>query len=73
MQYLSMKNDLLEEYGIIKRADFLLWLLKQYEIDVYFNKIIYLEIEENSTLERNSFDKLMGIKELFHKVCILLN
>ena len=65
LKFLSMKNDLLEDYGIIKRADFLLWLLEQYEIDIYFNKIIYLEIEENSALERNSFDKLMNIKELF--------
>ena len=65
IQNFSMKNNLLEDYGILKRADFLLWLLEQYEIDIYFNKIIYLEIDKNVSIERNSFDKLMNIKELF--------
>ena len=61
----TMRNNLLEDYGIFKQADFLLWLLDQYEIDRYFNKIIYLEINQNVTQDKNSFDKLMNIKELF--------
>ena len=61
----SIQNNLLEDYGILKQANFMLWLLDQYEIDKYFNKIIYLEINQRILQERNSFDKLMGIKELF--------
>ena len=61
----TMRNNLLEDYVIFKQADFLLWLLDQYEIDRYFNKIIYLEINQNVTQDKNSFDKLMNIKELF--------
>ena len=61
----SIRNNLLEDYGIIKQANFMLSLLEQYEIDRYFNKIIYLEIDQKVLQERNSFDKLMGIKELF--------
>ena len=64
----SMRNNLLEDYGILKQADFMLLLLEQYEIDKYFNKIIYLEINQNISQEKNSFDKLMGIKELFQIV-----
>ena len=59
------RSNLLEDYGIFKQADFMLWLLEQYEIDRYFNKIIYLEINQNVTQDKNSFDKLMNIKELF--------
>ena len=61
----SIRNNLLEDYGIFKQADFMLWLLEQYEIDRYFNKIIYLEINKNMSQDKNSFDKLMNIKELF--------
>ena len=34
----SIRNNLLEDYGIIKQANFMLSLLEQYEIDRYFNK-----------------------------------
>ena len=65
MHKISMRSNLLEDYGIFKQADFFLWLLEQYEIDRYFNKIIYLEINQNITQDKNSFDRLMSIKELF--------
>ena len=61
----TMRMNILEEYGIFKQSDFMLWLLEQYEIDKYFNNIIYLEINPDNSSDNNSFDKLMNIKNLF--------
>ena len=66
--HFSMQNNLLEDYGIFKQADFMLWLLDQYEIDKYLNKIIYLEINMDLAQDKNSYEKLMNIKELFQTI-----
>ena len=61
-------NDM-DDYGIEKQAHFMIQLLKQYEIENYFNKIIYLEIKNNSIFhDKNSFDKLMNIQEVFKNI-----
>ena len=66
--HFSMENNLLEDYGIFKQADFMLWLLDQYEIDKYLNKIIYLEINMDLSQDKNSYEKLMNIKDLFQTI-----
>ena len=70
---LNYKNSLcstnLNDYGIEKQAEFMIQLLKQYEIENYFNKIIYLEIKNNSNFhDKNSFNKLMNIQEVFKMI-----
>ena len=69
----SNKNSLissnLDDYGIGKQAAFMIKFLEQYEIENYFNKIIYLEIKKaNNFNEKNSFEKLMNIQEVFKEI-----
>ena len=62
----SLGSNTFEDYGIGKQADFMIELLEKYEIDNYFNKIIYLDIRNNSILNhKNSFEKLKNIQDVF--------
>ena len=65
--FLSSNNY--EDYGIEKQADFMIELLELYEVENFFNKIIYLDIKNNSIYhDKNSFEKLMNIQEIFKKI-----
>ena len=58
-----------EDYGIGKQADFMIELLELYEVENFFKKIIYLDIKNNSIYhDKNSFEKLMNIQEIFKKI-----
>ena len=58
-----------EDYGIGKQAEFMIELLELYEVENFFNKIIYLDIKNNSIYhDKNSFEKLMNIQEIFKKI-----
>ena len=62
----SLSSNNPDDYGIEKISNFMIKFLKQYEIENYFNKIIYLEIKNNnSIIDKNSFEKLMNIQEVF--------
>ena len=65
--FLSSNNY--EDYGIGKQAEFMIELLELYEVENFFNKIIYLDIKNNSIYhDKNSFEKLMNIQEIFKKI-----
>ena len=65
----SLGSNIFEDYGIGKQADFMIQLLEQYEIDNYFDKIIYLDVKNNSIFNhKNSFEKLKNIQDVFKMI-----